>query len=485
MFSNIVKNLKLNLAKSISAGSIKARLTLFYSVTMALLMIVSISFLYFMTLHIMHNANQQFLSDEIDVLKNLLENKPDRLLALKQEIDEVPYTKTPSEYHYYIRIMDKKNNVLLETPHFNNLVRDAALFKQPATPKKISGWWYAPDGNPYILMQASGHFGKAKESVIIQVALDISCQQDIINKYTKLLIILLILILLTAVFLGFYVANKGMQSLYRLTEATTKITASSLHQRIDPKSWPKELNKLGMAFNQMLERLETAVLHLTQFAGDLAHELRTPVNNLMGETEIALAKAHSSEEYRQVLESNLEELQRIAHIIENLLFLARAENPKLALKKEIVHVADEITLICDFYQAVADEKEIRVTQEGDATLSVNPIMFRRALSNLLSNALKYTPQKGFIHFSVKKLNSVIEIIITDNGIGIAAHHLANIFQRFYRVDSARARSDGGTGLGLAIVKSIVDLHHGIISIDSELGKGTTVRIILPKKNILE
>jgi two-component system heavy metal sensor histidine kinase CusS len=461
-------------------GSIKARLTLFYSLATAILLSVTAFFLFFATSHIMHKANQQFLSDEIDVIKNLLENKSDHLFALKQEMTETPYTQTPSEYHFYIRILDDKNKILLETPHFSSLLKDAELFNEPATASKKSSWWNDANHTPYLLMQATGTFGKTHEPVLIQAALDISYQQHILIKSGKILFLIFISVMLIAILMGYFIASRGMRSLYRLTEATTNITATSLHQRIDPNSWPKELHKLGIAFNQMLERIETAVLHLTQFAGDLAHELRSPINNLMGETEIALSQYSTSVEYRLVLESNLEELQRIAHIIENLLFLARAENPKLELKKEWIHVEKEISLITEFYQAIADEKEIRVSQEGNATLFVNVIMFRRALSNLLSNALKYTPKKGTIQFLVREKTHVVEIDIKDSGIGIDPEHLPKIFHRFYRVDSARARSEGGIGLGLAIVKSIIDLHHGNISIVSEPGKNCIFTLTLPK-----
>jgi two-component system heavy metal sensor histidine kinase CusS len=200
----------------------------------------------------------------------------------------------------------------------------------------------------------------------------------------------------------------------------------------------------------------------------------------MGEAEIILSRPHTITEYREVLISHLEELQRLSHIIENILFLARTENPKLDIKKESVNVANEIHLICEFYQAMADEKNIQITREGNATLSVNKIMFERMLSNLISNALKYTPEKGSIQIMTRQHDQAVEIILQDNGIGIEAKHIPKLFQRFYRIDSARARSAGGVGLGLPIVKSIVELHHGSITITSEREKGTKVTLVFPR-----
>jgi len=460
--------------------SIKTRLTFFYGLTTILLLIVISLFFYLTTMHILHHANKQFLSDETAILSKLLENQPENLLALKQEVIDNSYIETSSEYRFYIRMLDEKNRTILQTPHFGKALSQADCFKNPPdnNEKKVVHW-NSPT-NKFVLMQVKSYLGHTQKPVIIQVALDITYQQAVINYYSKILALTLSSIMLIAIALGYLIANRATRSLNRLTEATHKITVSSLHQRIDPKCWPKELTGLGMAFNEMLARIENAVTHLTQFSGDLAHELRTPVNNLMGEAEIVLSRTHTIAEYREVLESHLEELQRLSQIIENILFLARTENPKLDIRKEQISVLNEITLISEFYQAMADEKNIRITSEGDATLHVNTIMFERMLSNLLSNALKYTPENGSIHFTTRQLDHTVEITLKDTGIGIAAEHIPKLFNRFYRIDSARARSAGGVGLGLPIVKSIVELHHGSITITSTPEKGTQIKLIFPE-----
>lgn len=470
----------MNTAKINHTYSIETRLTFFYSLATVVLLATTILFLYFTTLHILHKANQQFLTDEINVIKTILENQPQNLNALKEEVIEVPYTETGSEYRYYIRILGKNKHTIMQTPRFDKTLGDVDFFNHPPADENTARWNSAT--NHYVLMQENATLGKTDQTVLVQLALDITYQQNIISKYTYLLIFTLIAMTLAAIFIGFIVANRAMRSLHRLTESTKEMTVSSLHKRIDPQSWPKELYHLGMAFNDMLERIETSFLRLTQFSGDLAHELRTPINNLMGEAEIALSRPHSAAEYRRVLESHLEELQRVSQIFENILFLARTENPKLDIKKEMLDMNNEVNLISEFYQAMADEKNIRVTCTGHATIMANAVMIRRMLSNLLSNALKYTPDGGRVHFQINNFAQEMEIILTDNGIGITAENLPKLFHRFYRVDSARARSAGGIGLGLPIVKSIVELHHGTIVVTSELDKGTTIKITLPKYN---
>ncbi|EKD72279.1 MAG: hypothetical protein ACD_45C00717G0004 [uncultured bacterium] len=471
------KNVKKILAHT---QSIKIRLILFYTIaTTSLLICITLSS-YWVMVSTIYQAEHQFLSDEIDILQHIIHKKQHDISALKQEITEIPFILDNSIYRYYIRILDDKNQPIIETSGMQKAIQGAPFFFAHLTHKQ-SHWWHSADGTDYLLMQAAVTFSEAKHVWTIQVALDVSYERHIIKKYRVYLFITLLTGIICALILGYIIANKSMRRLYDLTETTKNITATSLHQRINLQFWPSELRALGMAFNEMLDRIELSFSRLTQFSDDLAHELRTPVNNLIGETELVLSRSSTIEEYQQILESNLEESHRLSQVIENILFLARTENPKLEIKKNLVQVNEEIGLICDFYQALADEKNIQITLSGKATLHANPTMFRRMLNNILANALKYTPEYGKIDFTITEMqNNRIEIILRDNGIGIAAEHIPKLFNRFYRIDNARSHLSGGIGLGLPIVKSIIDLHHGTISITSIPEKGTIITIYLPK-----
>lgn len=271
-----------------------------------------------------------------------------------------------------------------------------------------------------------------------------------------------------------------MRRLYDLTQTTKKITTHDLNQRISSDCWPKELKELGNAFNHMLDRIETSFSRLIVFSDELAHELRTPINNLMGEAEIALSYSLSAEGYKSIIGSILEELNRIHGIIENIMFLARAENPQLHLDKTLLSINKEFKIVNKYYQILADEKDITISYEGEAMLVANSIMFRRMIGNLLSNAIKYTNTASTIKIAITETNKYVQLNISDNGIGVAPEHLPFIFQRFYRADLARSSHFSGTGLGLAIVKSIIDLHHGKIFITSTLAQGTSISIQFPK-----
>lgn len=471
-----LKNVK---SKLMRKRSITARLTIFYTLATLLLLSVATLFLYVGMLTILRTSDEHFLVDEIDSLKKMLQ-KGD-YLALQEEIQETPFALNESFYHYYIQVIDVDKKNVLQTMGMQKMFAHAALFKEVPKKDKENAWWRSVNGSRYLLMQSLVQFSEPKKTWIIRVALDISYQDKVVSEYRNKMILVLLIATCAALLLGYFIARRGMRSLYDLTESTKKITVSSLHQRINPEYWPSELHTLGMAFNQMLDRIEISFAKLTQFSADLAHELRTPINNLLGEIEIALSRNAAVEDYRLVLESNLEEAQRLSHIIENLLFLARAENPHIDLKKTALQVEEEIAVVIEYYQAMADEKNIQVVCKGSASLRANLIMFRRLMNNLLSNALKYTAVGGSIVISIEELNAYsIQIKVQDTGVGIGAEHLPQIFNRFYRVDASRTQHSGGIGLGLAIAKSIVDLHQGIIFMTSVPGQGTAVTIQMTK-----
>ena len=199
----------------------------------------------------------------------------------------------------------------------------------------------------------------------------------------------------------------------------------------------------------------------------------------MGEAEIALGKERTPNEYARVIASSLEEYHRLADLIDSLLFLARAENADLSLQMTWFQAGEELAQLLSYHELQASEFEVCLRCSGDAKLFADLTLFRRAVSNLVSNALIHTPPKGSVTIQVGSRSRSVEILVKDTGHGIPSEHLPKLFDRFYRVDPSRARSAAGTGLGLAIVKTIMDLHGGSVTIESELQKGTCVRLVFP------
>jgi two-component system heavy metal sensor histidine kinase CusS len=238
------------------------------------------------------------------------------------------------------------------------------------------------------------------------------------------------------------------------------------------------LAALADTFNAMLDRLEESFRRLSQFSADLAHELRTPINNMRGEAEVALSRARSVEEYREALTSCLEESVRLSDLIGSLLFLARAESPGTNLKRETVNVVKELEAVRDYYEAAAAEAGVTqsVAAGDEVILSLDRGLLRQAIGNLVANALAHTPPGGTVTLAAEMDRGVVRIEVLDTGAGIPAEDLSRVFDRFYRVDKARS-SQGGVGLGLAIVKGIAALHGGRAEIESEIGKGTRITLI--------
>jgi two-component system heavy metal sensor histidine kinase CusS len=274
---------------------------------------------------------------------------------------------------------------------------------------------------------------------------------------------------------GALAARHAMRPLARITAVTQRLDVGRLDHRVEDAAWPAELRALAAEFDRMQERLRQSFARLAQFSDDLAHELRTPVSNLMGTAEVAIAHPRSGDEYREALASMLEETQRLRRMIDELLFLARAEHPESSLIRTTLDARNEASAVVDFFAALADDKRIALTIEGAGDVYADRALLRRALSNLVANALQYTPPGGNVRIVIDGGS----IAVHDDGPGIEARHLPLIFDRFYRVDEARTRDVEGTGLGLAIVKSILALHGGEADVKSEPGRGSIFTLRFP------
>ena len=252
-----------------------------------------------------------------------------------------------------------------------------------------------------------------------------------------------------------------------------------LSHRLPLESAPVELAELARSLNEMLARLEEAFRRLSDFSSDIAHELRTPVSNLMTQTQVVLSRARSVDDYRSILESNAEEFEHMARMISDMLLLAKAENGLVVPNRETLNLAAEVLALFDYYDAVAEEKGLHLTLEGDAEVSADRLMLRRALGNLLSNAVRHSAPNAALRVNISASLDAVSICMENTGDTIPQEYLERVFDRFFRVDPSRQRSTEGTGLGLAITKSIIVAHGGTISVAS-IGAVTTFTIRLPR-----
>ncbi len=278
--------------------------------------------------------------------------------------------------------------------------------------------------------------------------------------------------------LGWLTVRQGHKPLHQIVEQIQHISAQELHTRLLPESVPAELTELANSCNALLQRMQQAFVQLSNFSDDIAHELRTPVTVLMTQTQVALSQIRSAEAYREVLYSNMEEYERLAQMIGDMLFLAKTSNKLDAQIMAEVDLGAEVHSLFDYYEAWADERGITLAVTGDGSVRGDRLMLRRALSNLLSNAIRHTPAQQSVTVHLDS-NGHTRISVRNPGAPIPAQHLDRLFDRFYRIDPSRQRSGEGTGLGLAIVKAIAQAHHGSIHVSSDVAY-TQFTLVLPR-----
>ena len=277
--------------------------------------------------------------------------------------------------------------------------------------------------------------------------------------------------------MGWIAVRQGHAPLHEIVTRIRRISANELNTRLSPEELPEELADLAVSFNGMLGRMEEAFLRLSNFSADIAHDLRTPVTSMMTQTQVALSRARTVDEYREILYSNIEEHEHMAQMINDMLFLAQADNGLGMANVTDVELASEVQTVFEYYEAWAEESDVTLTVEGTARASGDQLMLRRMLGNLLSNAIHHTPPGKAVRVVLGTTeNGEISIEIENPGVEIPPEHLPKLFDRFYRIDPSR--QEGGTGLGLAIVKSIIDAHGGKIIATSSEGL-TRFHIILP------
>jgi two-component system, OmpR family, heavy metal sensor histidine kinase CusS len=310
------------------------------------------------------------------------------------------------------------------------------------------------------------------------VALDVSHHVHFLDRVRLQLSAGTALAAAFAALLGWLAARQGLRPLARVTQTARRLSAEQLGERIPERDAPPEVRELAEAFNGMLDRLERSFQRLGHFSADIAHELRTPVSNLMTETQVALSRSRDAEEYRETLHSNLEEFERLARMIGDMLFLAKTDNGHLPQPAEAVALETEVRALLEFYEALAEEKGVALELSGSGTVAGDRLMLRRAVSNLLSNALRHTDRGLSVGIRIARVDGQVTLAVINPGTTIPADRLPLLFDRFHRVDTSRSTQGEGAGLGLAITRSIVEAHGGRIEAASAEGI-TTFTIFLP------
>lgn len=455
-----------------ASSSITLRLTLLFAgATFGILLLAS-GALYQSLGDSLRSEDARLLTENATLLQEALEQGEDRLTMLLEELAFEPSTRRLEPY--YARVTDEDGELIIEAPGMAGVLPTSAFTTTGVGNPAAS--WRSPNGRDFLVLSLSTDTRPVRH---IQVGLDVTHDSVILGRYRRQLLSVLIAATFLAALAGLVIARHGLRPITEITSAVGRMTARDLHQRIGGTYWPKELSGLARVFDDMLARLEESFGRMSRFSADIAHEIRTPVTNLRSGAEITLGRARTPEEYRDALASSLEEYDRLTEIVDRLLFLARAESGADALESRTVEVREEVEVVLDFYSVLAEEKGVELECVGAARATLDPALFRRALANLLSNALEHTHRGGHVSVRVADAGATLQVEVQDNGSGIPAEHLPHVTERFYRVDPARAGNGAGAGLGLSLVNTIVDLHGGSMELSSRPGAGTTVKLVFP------
>jgi two-component system heavy metal sensor histidine kinase CusS len=517
------------------------RLTAGYALAGLFLVFCATASLYLVLVGELEKSTDLFLADKVHVLRTMLRERPDDWDALREEIELESAARRYEQF--YIRLLDQQNTLLLMTPGMADQLDLAQLASQTQSHPDRTIRMRGKSGQGFRVTTVSAPVGPAAtQTDTLQIAIDISQKEALLARYRFWFWAILLATFVIFPLVGYQIARHGIRPVEEIATTARHISSKNLRERILPDGYPFELASLAGTFNQMLDRLEESFERISRFSADIAHDLRTPVNNIRGEAEVALARARTADEYRDVIESCLEEAVRLSDLIGDLLFLARAESPLTHLRREPVDVGKLLGGVREYYEASAADGGISLT----TTIGREPViaeldrtLLQRAVGNLVSNALAHTPPGGAVvlrtsadvaHTDVSNTDvskhdfssrdfsnrdssnhdfsnhdlsnhdcsnhdfsnhdssnhdfsnndtSTIRIEVSDTGVGIPPEALPRVFDRFFRVDSSRSQHSGGTGLGLAIVQSIALLHGGKVEISSQPGQGTRVTLHMP------
>lgn len=445
--------------------SIASQLVLLFTLAAAFLLSCGLGALYWIVVRHAFEEDNEVLADKVAAIRADL-SAPGGINMVTEELKNA---RAGERAAYWLRILDSGGRTLAETPGMDTLLPPSAFTHTKGSPGFRNG------GRLFSLVTSERH--GADGNFEIQLGQDRTADENFMKQFAVLLIAVLALGVAASAIIAWSVTKRGLRPLGDMTRALKRVGPKQLHERVTVVGWPRELQPLAVAFDDMLARLEDSFARLSQFSADIAHELRTPIGNIRGEAEVALTRSRSAEEYREVIESTIAECQHLGHIVDNLLFLARTEAAEAHLERVSFDGRAAIEKIAAFHELIAEEQQLALRCQGDAAFFADEMLFGRAVSNLVENALRHTPVGGTIEIAIANRNGSSEVTVEDTGSGITAEHLPRVFDRFYRADSAR--SSEGVGLGLALVKSIMDLHAGTAAIESMPGRGTRVTLTFP------
>lgn len=446
-------------------SSLTARLTAFYALVSATVLVGLAILVALATSRHFVELDRGYLQDKIGLVQKIVKESPSPD-QLSSRLDELL-----GSHHGLFIDLRQGDRVVYGT---EGMVFPPGLAPEGATPTDwtlgdqiLRGLSARIDPPP----TPSNALGAGSMPMQLLIALDTGHHRHFMQALSQTLAIYSLGAILVSGVLGWWAARRGLAPLRIMKERAMMVTAQKLDQRMPVEAVPVEFADLAESLNTMLARLQADFARLQEFSSDLAHELRTPINNLLTQTQVSLAQKRDAEAYRDILASNAEEFQRLARMVSDMLFLAKTEHGIELPHPEVISLDQEALDLFDFYDAVADEKHIRLKVIGEAQVMGDRLMVRRAIGNLLSNALRHSPADAEVTVAIEERPGEATLCITNRGMTIAPEVLPRLFDRFFRVDKSRSHPESdGTGLGLSITQAIMTAHGGSVSVTSAHGK---------------
>lgn len=442
-------------------NAISFRIAILFSFSTVIILMIMGLVIHQLVMHHFETQDRTQLEGKIQLVENLLEQNH----------------HNPSELNLYLKdalVGHHDLIVQIERPSGQIIFSSSptALKSKTLVKSKHGPWleWQVQNKIYHgLIYKKSFDQNSAIPSAQIIVGIDTSEHLHFLNDFRRQLLYIGVIGTICLMLLGWFAAWRGLRPVQNMAKVAEGISAQHLSERLEVDNTPTELKSLAIAFNDMLDRLETAVGKLSDFSSDLAHEIRTPINNLMTQTQVCLSRSRDISTYQEILFSNLEEFERLARMVSDMLFLAKAEHGLHRADLQQVNLVKEVSALFDFYDAIAAEKGMSLKQTGQGYVEGDPSMLRRALSNLLSNAIKYGKSDSIIKIKCQQNSDTTELTIENESSPLSQEQLTRLFDRFYRTDASRQRVEEGTGLGLAITKSILDVHGATIQANYENG----------------
>jgi heavy metal sensor kinase len=456
--------------------SIGLRLTLWYLVIFAIAQLVFGAGMWFILRHNLYDLVDDELESQVEDLKSFLQSQPkDRSIAkLKEEVNETYAIEHSGDF---LEVYAENGELIYRSAFLQ--AHPAALLPPDQVQRTILKSRRI-DSRPFrFILQKLEVNGRV---YTMEMGAPADDAVETLSLFRSYLLMFAPLLLLVAAAGGYWLSRRALSPVDALVRTARQVSGTNLNSRLQKLETGDELQRLSDTLNEMLDRIETAFLRITQFTADASHELRTPVSLIRTEAELALRRSRNEAEYKESLRHILLEAERTTALIEQLLSLARTDSGREKLHLQPVDLRQTLSSVVDGWQQVATIRNLEFSsniEAPDAFVMGDDTLLRRLADILLDNAFKYTPSPGSVRLSLEQRGESAVITVQDSGPGIAEEEQSKIFERFYRVDKARSRAQGGAGLGLAIAQWIAVQHRGWITVESQLGQGASFLVELP------